>query len=215
MITNNMGTAMDRRVKERLVGATILVALIVLIVPELLSGPHRFSSPPAVSLPAPTRNVSVDLATSKATPAPQAADLMPPTSEPPPAAARLASSPPSVTTLGAQAAAGPGLETRPPGAKSSLPGTAKSGMPSEAQSTPARDSWSVQLGSFSSKANADKLVHQLKARGLPAYVISSGSGTAARFKVRMGPLADRAAAQREVDKLKGAGHAATVVAPAS
>ena len=30
---------MDRRVKERLIGATILVALIVLIVPELLSGP--------------------------------------------------------------------------------------------------------------------------------------------------------------------------------
>ena len=30
---------MDRRVKERLVGASILVVLIVLIVPELLSGP--------------------------------------------------------------------------------------------------------------------------------------------------------------------------------
>ncbi len=30
---------MDRRVKERLVGASILVALIVLVVPELLSGP--------------------------------------------------------------------------------------------------------------------------------------------------------------------------------
>jgi DedD protein len=80
---------------------------------------------------------------------------------------------------------------------------------------PARGSWSVQLGSFSSKANADKLLHQLKARGLPAYVISSGSGSAARFKVRIGPLADRAAAEREVDKLKTAGHAATVVAPAS
>ena len=30
---------MDRRVKERLVGASILVVLVVLIVPELLSGP--------------------------------------------------------------------------------------------------------------------------------------------------------------------------------
>ena len=34
---------MDRRVKERLIGASILVVLIVLIVPELLSGPK----PPA------------------------------------------------------------------------------------------------------------------------------------------------------------------------
>ena len=88
MITNKMGTVMDRRVKERLVGATILVVLIVLIVPELLSGPQRPRvAAAAVSLPAPTRNVSVDLATSKATPAPQAADLMPPAAEPPPGAA--------------------------------------------------------------------------------------------------------------------------------
>jgi DedD protein len=213
MITNKMGTAMDRRVKERLVGATILVVLIVLIVPELLSGPHRLSSPPGASLPAPTRNVSVDLATSKATPAPQAGDLAPPTLEPLPA--RPPNSPPSVSTLGAQAPAGSGLETRSPGTKSPLSGTAKSATPNEAQAAPARDAWSVQLGSFSSRANADKLVHQLKARGLSAYLISSGSGSAARFKVRIGPLADRAAAEREVDKLKGAGHSATVVAPAS
>jgi DedD protein len=214
MITNKMGTVMDRRVKERLVGATILVVLIVLIVPELLSGPHRLSSPPpSVSLPAPTRNVSVDLATSKATPTPQAADLTPLTTEPQPA--RPPSAPPSVTTLGAQAAAGPGLETGSSAAKSSSSGTARSGASSEAQPMPARNSWSVQLGSFSRKANADKLLHQLKARGLSAYVISSGSGSSARFKVRIGPLADRAAAEREVDKLKTAGHAATVVAPAS
>ncbi len=59
---------MDRRVKERLVGASILVVLIVLIVPELLSGP-KAPSPTAprlpVSAPEPVRNVTVDLATSK------------------------------------------------------------------------------------------------------------------------------------------------------
>ena len=66
---------MDRRVKERLIGATILVALIVLIVPELLSGPKPAPVPPlAAGLPSSTRNVSVNLATSKATPEPQAAD---------------------------------------------------------------------------------------------------------------------------------------------
>ena len=40
-LMNTAGPMMDRRVKERLIGATILVALIVLIVPELLSGPKR------------------------------------------------------------------------------------------------------------------------------------------------------------------------------
>ena len=31
---------METRVKERLIGALILIALIVLLVPELLTGPH-------------------------------------------------------------------------------------------------------------------------------------------------------------------------------
>ena len=58
---------MERRVKERLIGATLLVVLIVLVVPEMLSGPRRPSAPPLTAgLPAPTRSVSVDLATSKA-----------------------------------------------------------------------------------------------------------------------------------------------------
>ena len=63
---------MDRRVKERLIGASILVALVVLVVPELLSGPKPTVAP-APTLPAaapdPIRNVTVDLTTSKAPPA--------------------------------------------------------------------------------------------------------------------------------------------------
>ncbi len=196
---------MDRRVKERLVGATILVVLIVLIVPELLSGPHRLSSPPpSVNLPVPTRNVSVDLTTSGETPTPRSAELAPSSAAQPGGAP---SAPPSVATLGAQTAAGSGLEIRS--------STAKSALSNEAQSLPARDSWSVQVGSFSRKPNADKLVHQLKARGLSAYVITSGSGSSSRFRVRVGPLPDREGAEREVQKLKAAGHAATIVAPAS
>jgi hypothetical protein len=63
---------MERHVKERLIGATLLVALIVLIVPEMLSGPKPPSAPPLTagmptSTPTPLRSVSVDLATSKAT----------------------------------------------------------------------------------------------------------------------------------------------------
>ncbi|MGO9040051.1 MAG: SPOR domain-containing protein [Steroidobacteraceae bacterium] len=203
MIMNKMDTLMDRRVKERLVGATILVVLIVLIVPELLSGPHRpSSSSSSVSLPVPTRNVSVDLTTS-GTSTPRSAESTPASAALPP---EPPSAPPSVATLGAQAQTGSGLETRP--------STAKSAVSNEAQSLPARDSWSVQLGSFSSKANADKLVHQLKARGMPAYIISSGSGSSSRFRVRVGPMPDRETAEREVQKLKAAGHTAAVVAPA-
>ena len=63
---------MERSVKERVVGATILVVLLVLIVPELLSGPKSAAPATPPALPAsestePMRNVTVDLTTRKAT----------------------------------------------------------------------------------------------------------------------------------------------------
>src|SRR5271169_5795364 len=76
---------MDRRVKERLIGASILVAIVVLVVPELLSGPKIGAPPPAPNAitPEPIRNVTVDLATSKV---PATSDTEPPVAAPAPAA---------------------------------------------------------------------------------------------------------------------------------
>jgi DedD protein len=213
----------DRRIKERLVGATILVALVVLIVPELLSGPKPPSLPPlAAGLPAPTRNVSVDLTTSRATPGPQTADPASAasagapageTSAPPPAQAQ--ESAPSVSTLRAQESPATALETQSSSPRYPVD-AARSAAPNEATPASTRRAWAVQLGSFASKVNADKLVHELQARGGgPIYVDSSGSGPSLRYRVRMGPLADRGAAERAVVKFKAAGRVATIVTPAS
>ena len=215
---------MDRRIKERLIGATILVALIVLIVPELLSGPKPAPVPPlAAGLPGSTRNVSVNLATSKATPEPQAADAasaaageIPATGAASAGAASAGgasaggASAATVTTLRAQEPAAP-LETSVASPKSGLESTRAA-----ASSDPlaqGHHGWAIQLGSFASKANAEKLLHELPGSGF--YVSSSGSGPSLRYRVRMGPLADRSAAARAVTKLKAEGHAATIVTPAS
>jgi DedD protein len=235
---------MDRRLKERLVGATILVAVIVLVVPELLSGPKHPALPPlAAGLPtAPTRSVSVDLATNRATAEPeagvasQAASAEAPNAAPDGAAnstpaangASSASSGtaastetgepapasvPSVVTLKAQNGAQPPLETpaSPPKSAAATPRSAGAVEPSAAP----RHAWAVQLGSFASKANADRLVHRLQASGGSFYVAPGGSGAALRYRVRMGPLADRGAAERALAKLKAQGHSATIVTPAS
>jgi DedD protein len=243
---------MDRRVKERLIGATILVALIVLIVPELLSGPRPAPVPPlAAGLPSPTRSVSVNLTTSKAIPEPQSADA--PTVSP--AARETRGGGAGASAVGgaeaprsasadapAPGAAGAGANASASGsgmAGASSPGSAptvatlkaqESGAPVEtaiASPTFARERavgsdaagahghrvWAVQLGSFASKANAEKLLHQLPGSGF--YLASSGSGASLRYRVRMGPLADRGAAERAVTKLKAEGHPATIVTPAS
>jgi DedD protein len=264
---------MDRRLKERLIGATILVALIVLIVPELLSGPKTAPLPPlAADLPNSTRSVSVNLATSSAIPQPQSADAATETAvtesaaapreapgapvaaggravgssgsgagpgaskeggAAPPGASAEASAPgtasmranagaagvgtgaassewgaPTVATLKAQGSAAP-VETPISSPRSAL----ESAGAADAASAHGRRGWAVQLGSFASKANAEKLLHQLPGSGL--YLVSSGSGASLRYRVRMGPLADRGAAERAVTKLKAAGHAATIVTPAS
>jgi DedD protein len=204
------------------------VVLIVLIVPELLSGPKRPTLRPlSENLPAPTRNVSVDLATSKATPAPPADEPASapsagppgggtqggetPTGTSPSGAARGGdtpgtAAPPAESTLRAQDSS-PAVETQPSSPKSSS-------EPGESVRPQGRRVWAVQLGSFASKANADKLVRQLKASGSSVYVNSSGSGPSQRFRVRVGPLPDRDSAERALLKLKGAGHAGTIVPPA-
>ncbi len=252
---------MDRRVKERLIGATILVALIVLIVPELLSGPKPAPVPPlAAGLPSPTRSVSVNLATSKTTSEPQAVDAATvgaaARETPGAAGARAAgssASAASASTVGGAAPQGASAEPSAPGASGAgtnagAPGssaaaassawsaptvaTLKAQEPapletaissprsavdnagaSDATGTHGHRGWAVQLGSFASKANAEKLLHQLPGSGF--YLVSSGAGPSLRYRVRMGPLADRGAAERAVTKLKAEGHAATIVTPAS
>ena len=204
---------MDRRVKERLIGASILVVLIVLVVPELLSGPKP-AAPPALgprTIAEPIRHVTVDLTTSKA---PAASDAEPvaipasPASAAGPAQGAESGSPgPNV----ASPAAAP--RATAPAAAPAAPAPVETSAPSPISA--AHASWAVQLGSFASRANADNLLQQLKAQGLTVYLSSGGSGQGLRYRVRIGPLADRDTAERTAAKLKSLGHVSTIVAPGS
>lgn len=228
---------MDRRVKERLVGASILVALIVLIVPELLSGPvpsaatarPAASAKPAAHAPEPVRNVTVDLATSKAPePASDAVDAL---GSPPPETPRVAAAGAAAGAAG-PGAAGPGATAaepasaapvRPPtaerGADRATSGAARepalpAAPPRAAAAVKSGGSWALQLGSFASHANADNLVRRLKAQGFSVYTAAGGPASKARYRVRVGPLADRGTAAQTAAKLKALGHASRLVPPA-
>jgi DedD protein len=219
---------MDRRVKERLIGASILVALVVLVVPELLSGPKP-NTATAPSLPAaapePVRNVTVDLTTSKA---PETADNEPAT----PQTASSAASSAEASAANSAAAETPAAPSpAPSGAAASAPSPTSTGpgkslaKPAAARPAPVESavhsptstvhggSWSVQLGSFASRANADNLTRQVKGQGFSAFVLTGGSGTSVRYRVRVGPLADRESAERMAAKLKSVGHVGSVVSP--
>jgi len=51
--------------------------------------------------------------------------------------------------------------------------------------------WVVQVGSFSSEANADSLVAKLRLEGLSAYREQVGSGASVIYRVRVGPFVER------------------------
>ncbi len=204
--------------KERLIGACILVMLVVAVVPELLSGPK--AAPPAgpasaadaVRLPAgasdPVRNVTVDLATSKPAVADPAISPAPAQSTAEGGAPKAPSAPQSFPMVSGTAPPSTApASTAPSSAASTNQVETAAPLPSPGQN------FTLQLGSFAKRSNADKLVHQLKAQGFSIYLSEEGSGAAARYRVRVGPLADRDAAERVIAKLKGLGHAATIVSP--
>ena len=198
---------MDRRVKERLIGASILVALIVLVVPELLSGPKPAAPPPATqpaATPEPIRNVTVDLSTSKpaANPDTEAAVA-------PPASAAVAA--PVAHEVGSTPASASAAAPAPPNSNPSVRPPAVESAPRSPIS--AAHVWSVQLGSFASRANADNLTRQLKGQGFSVFVAPGGSGSNVRYRVRVGPLADRESAERTAAKLKTLGHISSLVSP--
>jgi len=208
---------MDRRVKERLIGASILVALVVLVVPELLSGPKP-NAGPAPTLPAAApeavRNVTVDLTTSKA---PANADVEPAAPQAAASAAETPAAAPRQAPSGAAASAPSPTSTAAAKSMTKLaaarPAPVESAAPSPTSSGHA--SWSVQLGSFASRVNAENLTRQVKGQGFSVFVLPGGSGSSIRYRVRVGPLVDRESAERMAAKLKSLGHVGSLVAPAA
>lgn len=73
--------------------------------------------------------------------------------------------------------------------------------PAPAAAKPAAGNLLLQVGAFGTRGPATALVSRLKGKGYAAFVFSAPSGPS-RFKVRIGPFADRAEADRISAKLK-------------
>jgi DedD protein len=213
-------------VKERLTGAIILVALIVLLVPELLTGPIRTKSAPVASATraaAPLRSYTLTLGDSRpadtapATPAAQA-----------PAQASTAQSAAQAPAEGGAEGAAAGDQPRhapvPEAAPSHTevpevfrqsaepePALQVAHAPAhpamrEPRATASGGGWVVQLGSFASRQNANRLAHSLAARGFHMSVSPARAGSRVLWRVRAGPAHDRASAQRLATRLRALGH---------
>jgi len=174
---------MEIGLKERLIGAVVLVVLGVIIIPFFIkSSPSPDSTvTQAVSLPpadatGAQQQVSLPLTATAAPAVPAAATqaaapaLAP---APAPAASQTAASKPAVHAIPRSAAPAP-----------AMPASSSDGK------------WTVQVGSYGSQANADKVVASLKQHGLHGSVSHFIKGGHTYYRVRVGAYAEHGDAER-------------------
>ncbi len=184
---------MDPQLKQRMVGALVLVAAAVLIVPLWLDGGYRDP-----------RNQQRDMA-------PMPADQFPPNVPSVPAQttteidAGLNASPASLATTALANVIPPPVLPDAPGVPVPVPPPAAPPAPDPAPATvdglETSLRWAVQLGSFSSRDNAELLLRRLQAAGTSGHIVAVKESYGMTFRVRAGPLEERAEALKLREKL--------------
>ncbi len=173
---------MEPALKQRLVGAVVLVALAVIFVPMVLEGPAEQEGISESNIPPPP-----EVAPMPEVPAPgRERD-----------AAEADGPPPQQESEGPAASGAEGDASAPP--------PAASGAPSDAALT----GWVVQVGSFSTRQNAVRLRDRLRDQGFATFVEEASTDQGEVYRVKAGPElsreraeALRKAIEKEVD-LKG------------
>jgi DedD protein len=191
---------MEVRVRERLIGALVLVAIVVLFVPAILKG--RDPAPAALPESAPTRRVEVPIGNSA--PAPEEQILVPEPTQPDSAPATPVPPPPdSKPEAGAPASARSAKPPAPPPEErraDSEPPARTPASPTPAAGAPA-SAWAVQLGAFSSRSKAEQLVSELRKRRYAAFVLEYRASGQVLYRVRVGPEQDRNRAEEIAARL--------------
>ena len=197
---------MDQMLKQRLLGAIVIISLAVIFIPMILEGPDDELSPRTQNMPPPP---TIDYETDVDLPVP---------AEPPEAGT---SSSEEVPEQEVSAVLPEPSESHPEAAASHAEATEKQGAPGEAaaasESAPAKQppvkapprqasavgkgEWILQVGSFSQPANARSLQDRLSKSGYQVTVQSAKGADGAIHRVLVGPVSDRPAAEKLRDKL--------------
>ena len=203
---------MDFVLKQRLVGAVVLVALGVIFIPMLLEGPDDTLVPeldelPELVDPAPSRPLdafpTMDTLPASPDTSVLAADAAPdsePRPEPEPLPEPEAAPEPE---------AEPEVQAAPGAAQSrAQPSPAAEPAPPEPPPAPAAEpaagplgSWVVQVGSFSNESNAVGLRDKLRQGGFTTQVEKVRVSGKTHYRVRVGPFLERDEAEQKRNQL--------------
>ena len=199
---------MDTALRNRLTGAALLILLAVILLPEMLTGEggNRAAATQTVEgVEQPVQSYDFDLSEQAQVPPPPAVEAPVPASAPtatPPATTPIAPPTPS-------AAVATPLAKSPEVPAASTPAPATAPEPKPAVQTP-ETGYFVQIGVFSNKASADRLARELRQKKF-TVVVTQLDGAKPLHRVRVGPAADRKAAEALAKRLAAAGHKGSVV----
>jgi DedD protein len=200
---------MDQMLKQRLIGAIVIIALAVIFIPMILEGPEKGSSTRTENLPPPP---AIDYQTEVELPVPAAAsessEMPAGTAAPEQEVSALpeAAVPPAEPAPVATPAPVKPVETAapPPAPK---PAVAKQPPPPPEKPAPktvsaaAQGGWVLQVGSFTQQANAQSLRDRLKKAGYQVSMQVAKGADGSVHRVLVGPVSDRTAAEKLRDKL--------------
>jgi DedD protein len=220
---------MENRLKERLTGAAILVALIVMLVPEMFHGQRGDVAAVASSSGEgpPVRSYTIDLSNSPTRTGPLQSTAVSssgsgtseddkPASAAQPEQPSPAASPAPDATVTASPPAEPAAAPAKPAvtAPRAQPPAAAIGGGSHVTPVPAHSAsqgvWAVQLGLFAKRDNAERLAHSAQIKGFAVSVASADAK--GLYRVYAGGMAERAAAEAYAQRLKQQGLPAAVIA---
>ncbi len=192
---------MHPRLKERLVGAAVLVVLAVIFIPMILTGPVDTGAIDETNIPAqPADTFKPTLVpiTEAGTPAVEPETIAETIAAPP---AKTETPPVQVSEQVAveQVANEPAVESASQAQniepKQEPVATSKQDKASTDKPV-GLSAWVVQLGSFTSKVNADKMNLSLRKAGYPAFVEPLSKDNKTSYRVRVGPELLRSDAEK-------------------
>ena len=201
---------MERALKERIIGAAVLVLYVVLVVPIFLDGPpdatEIVSEPVLLPGQQEQKTQTVVLDRNRTEPVPAASDSIEGAAAVDDKAAERKATPPKAQDTEEKP---PVIEKKP----EPTPKVVAPTFPPPAKTQPASTTgmWAVQLGSFSSKDNAEKLAADLRKQGYAAFLSQLATDSGRLHRVRIGPQKDRQSAEAMASRLAKVGHDGQVV----
>lgn len=201
---------MDSALKQRLIGAAVLIALAVIFVPMFLSGSPPKTDTVTESLaipPAPEREFQTRVVPAEGGRSTTPAQAPPPAGDGDRVATIDAGANPRTAAEVPYPQAPASPPTATPTVATTKPADAATSRPAPVPAVPAASDagrYAVHLGIFANAANADALVASAKKQGLVAYTESADVDGKPATRVRLGPYEDRSTAEAARLKLQKA-----------